>query len=202
MPARTTPRWNHNIAYHRFVLASMPQRCRTALDIGCGDGMLALQLAARAGSVIGVDPDPASIRAAREQSAGHANVSFMEGDFLSVPLAEGGLDFVSAVASLHHMPIEPALSRAGRLLSPGGKLAVVGLARAGSPVDYMFGAAGVAASRAVRVRRGWWEHSAPTTDPSDTYDEVRRLAHETLAGCTFRRRLYFRYTITWTRPNP
>src|ERR1035438_1423379 len=37
---RTGP-WNHNIHYHDVVLRSVPPRCRRALDVGCGQGLLA-----------------------------------------------------------------------------------------------------------------------------------------------------------------
>jgi hypothetical protein len=30
-------RWNHNIHYHRLVLAAVPPGSRTALDVGCGE---------------------------------------------------------------------------------------------------------------------------------------------------------------------
>ncbi|MDQ6782291.1 MAG: methionine biosynthesis protein MetW [Actinomycetota bacterium] len=37
-------RWNHNIHYHRLILDSVPAGARDALDVGCGEGMLARRL--------------------------------------------------------------------------------------------------------------------------------------------------------------
>ncbi|MEV7068921.1 hypothetical protein AB0N97_40055 [Streptomyces collinus] len=51
----TDPYWNHNVHHHRAVLAAVPDGCRTALDAGCGDGLLTRKPAARSVSVTGVD---------------------------------------------------------------------------------------------------------------------------------------------------
>ena len=60
--------------------------------------------------------------------------------------------------------------------------------------------AATATSRVVRRFRGEWESPAPTVwPPPHTYAEVRSLAERVLPGARFRRHLYFRYSITWTR---
>lgn len=38
-------RWNLNIHYHRVAVEAIPAGARTALDVGSGDGVLALDLA-------------------------------------------------------------------------------------------------------------------------------------------------------------
>jgi ubiquinone/menaquinone biosynthesis C-methylase UbiE len=30
--------WNHNVHYHRVIFESIPDRCDSALDVGCGTG--------------------------------------------------------------------------------------------------------------------------------------------------------------------
>ncbi|MFH9004272.1 class I SAM-dependent methyltransferase [Streptomyces afghaniensis] len=62
------PYWNHNVHHHPAVLAAVPDGCGTALDAGCGDGLLARKLAVRAASVTGVDRSPEMIKLAREQA--------------------------------------------------------------------------------------------------------------------------------------
>lgn len=50
------PRWNHNLHYHRVILAAVPAGARRSLDVGCGVGMLARDLrrvVARAAGAIG-----------------------------------------------------------------------------------------------------------------------------------------------------
>jgi hypothetical protein len=33
--------WNHNVHYQPAILAAVPANCGQALEVGCGDGMLA-----------------------------------------------------------------------------------------------------------------------------------------------------------------
>ena len=40
----------------------------------------------------------------------------------------------------------------------------------------------------------------PLRDPIMTNGEVRRAAARLLPGARFRRRLWFRYTLVWTKP--
>jgi hypothetical protein len=40
-------RWNHDIHYHPVVLAAVPEGCRRALDVGCGEGQLTRELQPR-----------------------------------------------------------------------------------------------------------------------------------------------------------
>src|SRR4051812_33906155 len=59
------PAWNRNIHYHDIVLAAVPPRCRRALDVGCGDGRLASELAEVCGEVIGLDNHAPTLARAR-----------------------------------------------------------------------------------------------------------------------------------------
>jgi deazaflavin-dependent oxidoreductase (nitroreductase family) len=192
--------WNHNIAYHDVVLAWMPDRCGTALDVGCGDGRLVRAIAGHAGLVTGIDTDHASIEQARALGKGCDNVRFIEGDFLTEPFDDSQFDLITAVATLHHMPLDRALTRAKQLLAPGGVLVIVGCARPSGLLDLAYDIAGSVANKVATRRRGYWQHDAPINDPTTSYTEVRRIAGSQLPGHTYRRRLYFRYTITWTRP--
>ncbi|MEV7322908.1 class I SAM-dependent methyltransferase [Streptomyces sp. NPDC093970] len=72
--------WNHNVHYHPVVLDAVPPGCRAALDVGCGDGLLATALAARAESVTGVDRSAEMIRLAQKRDD-PGNVTFLEGDY-------------------------------------------------------------------------------------------------------------------------
>ena len=49
--------WNHNVHYQPVILRAVPPRCGPALDVGCGDGMLACRLAERCTEVTGIDRD-------------------------------------------------------------------------------------------------------------------------------------------------
>ena len=192
--------WNHNIHYHAVLLARLPQPCRHALDVGCGDGMFVRDLAARAARVTGIDTQAESIGRARELNANLTNVALVHDDFLFHPFDAGAFDFVSAVASLHHMELEPALERMKELLRPGGTLGVIGLARTRTPRDLGYDVTGALLTRAHRVRRGYWEHSAPVAAPTTSYGQVRRAATGILPGCQYRRHALWRYSLLWTKP--
>jgi SAM-dependent methyltransferase len=198
--------WNHNVHYHPLLLGAVPEPCRKALDIGCGDGLLARRLAGRADAVTGVDISGEMIRLAREQSAGLDNVTFVEADLLGEeqePLRPGAYDFVSAVAVIHHVPFAPALQAIERLLAPGGRTVVVGLARNASPLDWMLGAAGLPAAWWHARRNGGKIDPAgmPMTMPAMGWGEVRREARRLLPGCRFRRHRLWRYSLTWDKPD-
>ncbi|MEU0332665.1 class I SAM-dependent methyltransferase [Streptomyces sp. NPDC006193] len=200
------PYWNHNVHYHRTVLAAVPEGCRTALDAGCGDGLLALRLAARAGTVTGADRSPEMIRQARARHSGAGwprNVTFIEADHLDpASLPEGAYDFVSAVAVVHHAPFEEAIGALSRLVAPGGRLVVVGLARNHTFGDRLVSGCGLPASLLYARLHGGKRGPAgmPAEDPPQHWGEVREAARRLLPGCRYRRRLLWRWTAVWDKP--
>lgn len=192
-------RWNHNIHYHPLVLAAVPPGARTALDVGCGEGMLARDLRAVVPSVTGIDLDGPSIALAR--AADGDGVEYVEGDFLTHPFPPGSFDVVASIAVLHHVDTAAGLERMRELLRPGGVLVVVGLPRTRLPHDIPYELAGAVAHRWYRVRRGYWQHSAPTAwPPPDTFAQVRRTAERVLPGVRARRHVLWRYSLLWTKP--
>jgi SAM-dependent methyltransferase len=197
----TDPYWNHNVHYHRLVLDAVPEGCGTALDVGCGDGLLARKLALKALSVTGVDRSPEMIRQARAQATG--NVTFLEGDYLDEPpLTEGKYDFVSAVAVIHHTRFEDAVGSLVRLLAPGGRLVIVGMAYNKTALDWVISGCGLPASRLNALLRGGKRNPSgmPVEDSAMHWGEVRRAARRLLPGSRFRRRLLWRYTLVWDKP--
>jgi ubiquinone/menaquinone biosynthesis C-methylase UbiE len=190
--------WNHNTHYHRLVLRAMPADAARVLDVGCGEGDLLADLADVAPVVVGVDADAAILeRAARTAPS----AELIHGDFLSVPLEPGSFDLVAAIASMHHMDFDAALGRARGLLRPGGVLVVVGLAQPTELMDRIFEAVGGVATRALRWIVGYKDVLAPTIWPPPlSYAECRRVALTALPGATFRRRVFFRYSLVWTKP--
>ena len=61
--------WNHNVHYQSIILGAVPPGCGPALDVGCGDGVLAGRLAERCAQVTGIDRDRRMIALARAQAA-------------------------------------------------------------------------------------------------------------------------------------
>jgi SAM-dependent methyltransferase len=204
VPAAPAP-WDHNSHYHRVVFQAVPDRCDSALDVGCGTGRLTRELRRVIPRVTGIDRDEQSISVARARDAA-GDIDYRCADFLDLPLRPGGFGLVTAVASLHHMNTAAALTRMREQLRPGGVLVIVGLARDGwSPVDLAFEVPAAANLRIQRVRH----RSRPGPDgyqppivwpPAETYRQVRRLAGTLLPGMRYRRHLLWRYSICWVKP--
>ncbi len=179
---------------------AVPQRCGAAVDVGCGDGLLACKLAGRCAAVTGIDRDEKMIAAARERGRDVPGVCFVQADFLAYPLDEASFDFACANTALHHMDFGAALGKMARILRPGGRLAVVGLAANGSPADWAAGAAGIPAGLWYKRTRGEGNPGAPVMEPDMTWSQVRSAASRLLPGARYRRHLLWRYSVTWVKP--
>ena len=164
------------------------------------DGLLACKLAARCAAVTGIDRDETMIAAARERGRAIPAVSFVLADFLAYPVEDASLDFACANTALHHMDFGAALAKMARILRPGGRLAVVGLAANGSPADWVTGAAGIPANLWYRHTRGEGYPGAPVMAPDMTWSQVRSIAGRLLPGASYRRHLLWRYSVTWAKP--
>jgi SAM-dependent methyltransferase len=191
--------WNCNIHYHDDVLAAVPTGCRRALDVGCGDGLLAGELAGRCGEVVGIDRDAPAIARARAKYC-RSNLRFVEADVISHTFEAASFDFIASIATLHHLPLGPALERFSQLLRPGGVLSVVGLYRLRTLADFSYACAAIPMSWWWRLTRTYEEVAAPTRDPEQTLQEIARSVDSVLPGATLERRLLFRYSLVWRKP--
>ncbi|HMO50309.1 MAG TPA: metalloregulator ArsR/SmtB family transcription factor [Kiritimatiellia bacterium] len=104
---------------------------RDVVDLGAGEGELALLLARFAGSVTAVDQSKAMLRqvAARAEEAGlSAVVRVCRADLEALPLEDGSADVALLSQALHHAAQpEKAVREAGRILRSGGQLIVLDL---------------------------------------------------------------------------
>jgi 2-polyprenyl-3-methyl-5-hydroxy-6-metoxy-1,4-benzoquinol methylase len=192
-------RWNHNTHYHPLALRLAPH-ARSALDVGCGEGLLVRRLrAAGVPRVTGVDLDATQVDLARAASAGDDGVTYVVGDALEVLDGER-FDLVTCYATLHHLPLHDGLRRLAARTAPGGRLVVVGLAGVRTPADVALSAAAVPVAAVVDRARRVWDHGATVTDPREGYGEVRDAARDLLPGVRWRRHLYWRYSLTWQAP--
>lgn len=186
-------RWNHNVHYHRLILAAIPRGASRALDVGCGEGTLCRALRAHVPHVVGIDLDQASL--AQASSAG-GDIEYLHGDFPTQSFGAQPFDLIACVATLHHMDIDAGLARMRDLLRPGGVLVIVGVARR-SRADICYDAVGFFAHRLWKLRRGYWQHPSPIADPTHTYRQLRKIIRGALPGARFRRHMLFRYSVIW-----
>jgi SAM-dependent methyltransferase len=201
--ARRHPGWNLNIHYHQVVLDAVFPDAVTALDVGCGDGLLAFDLADRGLQVTGLDTDEASIE--RAQSCQHVGdqTQFVVGDLLSCPFEPESFDVVASIAMLHHIDAERGIRRMRELVRAGGVLVIVGFARPSTVADRVRALVGTVWKRSAQLTGRYWEHQAPVAWPPPlSSKEMAALVQRELPGATYRNVLSNRYTVVWKRDVP
>jgi len=101
------------------------------LDVGCGTGTLAIEVARRVGTtgrVVGVDPSPAQIERARAKAARrHVPIAFQIGVIEQLPFPDQRFDVVLSTLMMHHLPASlkrQGLAEIARVLKVGGRLVI------------------------------------------------------------------------------
>ena len=97
------------------------------VDVGCGNGSLARELAHRGATLLGLEPDAGQIDNACLDFAG-AHAQFAAGSADALPIGDDTVDGVLFVRSLHHVPVrrmDAALREARRVLKSSGFLLVI-----------------------------------------------------------------------------
>ncbi|MEU0533366.1 class I SAM-dependent methyltransferase [Amycolatopsis tolypomycina] len=198
--------FNHNDHYHPLLLDLLPPGPGIALDVGCGTGRFARRLAATGMAVEAVDVSAAMVEAAAGLgSPGPGEIVYRQADVTTDALPEAHYDYISCLASLHHMPFE-TVAKLRRALVPGGVLVVLTPARPSSPADWAREVAAVplnALARLVvyageRLNGGGDDGPlAPTLFRFPTIAELRRESARLLPGSTVRPLLFWRTLITY-----
>jgi SAM-dependent methyltransferase len=198
--------FDHNDRYHWLLLRQVPAGCRTALDVGCGTGRFARRLARRGIRVDAIDRSAEVIEAARAAGGG---VRYLLADVTNVELPAGRYDYVSCLASIHHVPFA-TVTGLREALAPGGVLAILGCYRQRTPADYAVTLAAAPLNAAARVAVAALERArpggtgdlpqAPVRPAAMTLGQVREQAAALLPGCAVRRLLLWRYLLVWRRP--
>ena len=101
-------------------------------DLGAGEGTFSQLLAQSAKRVIAVDNSEKMVEFGSKLARDHAllNLEFRLGSMEALPLADGEVDLAFFSQSLHHA-LHPAraVAEAWRILRPGGRIAILDLAR-------------------------------------------------------------------------
>lgn len=112
--------WHYRDSF--FELVPPPAIGESTLDVGCGEGRVSRDLAARGHRVTSVDTATTLLAAAREA---HPEGCYLHADAADLPFAADSFDLVLAYNMLMDVPDVPAAVREmGRVLRPGGKLCV------------------------------------------------------------------------------
>ena len=101
------------------------------LDVGCGTGTLAIEVArlvGLTGHVAGIDPGAEQIARARAKAARHnLLIDFQIGVIEQLPFSDQAFDVVFSTLMMHHLPAplkRQGLSEIARVLKPGGRLVI------------------------------------------------------------------------------
>lgn len=93
------------------------------IDVGCGSGRWAAEVAPRVGRLICVDASPAAVDVARANLAGVPNCEVLVASVADLPVADASLDFAYSLGVLHHVPdTAAAIASCARTLKPGAPL--------------------------------------------------------------------------------
>jgi FkbM family methyltransferase len=97
------------------------------LDLGCGAGQLAVPLAAHAGEVVAMDPNPRMLDHARERAADAdvANLIYCEGSDAALGSLDGPFRLTTMGRAFHWMDQERTLEHLHDLTEPDGGVAIV-----------------------------------------------------------------------------
>lgn len=190
--------WNHNAAYHKWLVRIAAEHPGGVLDVGCGEGLLAQRLAPVARSVTAIDPDTGAIERARARVAALPNVTVAQSSFAAFDPGPQRFGVITFVATLHHMDLCASLAKARALLAPNGTLAVVGLARNQTIGDWITSGLRLPVVRvAGALHRETRDIGVVVAEPRESLDEIRRTAAQILPGVSIRRGLYYRYLLRW-----
>ncbi len=129
--------WGFNVAGYRYqrlkyekLLAMLPVRpYESALDIGCGLGLLTRRLAGRADSVLGVELSSVGVENARQLSGEYANITYQQGDVRGLACSlDRQFDLIVLADVLYYLTplsdetLKSVAEGIGGLLKPGGVL--------------------------------------------------------------------------------
>ncbi|HXI84111.1 MAG TPA: methyltransferase domain-containing protein [Verrucomicrobiae bacterium] len=199
-----------------FFLSHLPQRRCRVLDVGCGTGILAKELARHFQTVVAIDISEPMLAIARGKRAA-ANIEYRRTDADQLVLEEK-FDAIVSHTTFHHLEDVPrTLSVLKTALEPDGRLILVdnvvrwpfldrhtplrnALSCLRFPPDALrHGLLPAWRLFRFRVSRSWLAHMA--TDRFLSADEFRNTYGQLLPGASFTRLKYF-MGVVWQVPGP
>ncbi|MDO4192700.1 MAG: class I SAM-dependent methyltransferase [Erysipelotrichaceae bacterium] len=190
--------WNHNSAYYPWVKKKTAD-CHTILDVGCGDGSLALFLDDGVKKIVGIDTDSYSIGKALLEKNGE-NLTFTCCSFENY-IPDMKFDAIVFAASIHHMDMTQALKKARSLLSSSGKILIVGIAKPSTITDWALEIFRVLPSKILSALHHM--HTSEELKLTTSYDfsemnVIRSIVRKELPGAEIHYGLHYRYLVEWS----
>ena len=116
------------VAAARFVVEAAGALCGTALDVGTGKGLLAIELAHQGLEVVSIDVDDQERGLARllgDEAGVASRITFDTGDAARLPYADGRFGCVAMMDVLHHLAEPgPVLREMARVVEVGGVILI------------------------------------------------------------------------------
>jgi ubiquinone/menaquinone biosynthesis C-methylase UbiE len=149
------------------------------------------------------------IEIAKEQSHAYHNIDFQVADVMTREFSPEQFACIASIATLHHLPLEPVLSKMKRALRSNGMLLVLDLFKAESFAEFASMLWAVPVDRILKLiknghiresaeaRAAWAEHGR--TDQYLRLSQVRRACAEILPNAQLKRHLLWRYSIVWKK---
>ena len=202
--------WTANNHYHNFILKHVPQNCENALEVGCGTGAFARQLAQRSQRVTALDLSSEMIRVARARSTPFDNLEFELADAMTWNFPRSHFDFICSIATLHHLEQRELFVKMRDGLKPRGVLVILDLVESSGVVERLADVIGFGVSSCLRlihngrlqppaaVRTAWEQHGKH--DSYATVEQMRGLVADILPGANVRRHLLWRYSLVYQKP--
>jgi ubiquinone/menaquinone biosynthesis C-methylase UbiE len=187
------PDWPGEIDFYQALASEVHAQRRGVLEVACGTGRVAIQLAKLGGDVVGLDLSPAMLALAREKSAAVKNVRWIQADMTSFDLGEA-FGLVIIPAHSFQFMLTPAdqlscLESISRHLAPGGSIVIhVDHQDVEWLGDLMKGKAGVhekagqfihpMTGRSIQCFRSWsYEPSTQTASAHTIWQETNAEGH-------------------------
>ncbi|MCX6353707.1 MAG: methyltransferase domain-containing protein [Candidatus Aureabacteria bacterium] len=113
-----------NTSYREVVdtlmnLTTPRSRC---IELGCGSGTYAIELASKGRDCIGSDYSPSALRItrAKAKSLYGIDITLAGADIYTIPFKDGSFDMVFSDGVIEHLEVPKALEEMKRILKPGG----------------------------------------------------------------------------------
>ena len=128
IPFTQLPEHSNQYEFELIVELAKPQKGDTVLDVACGPGIVACELAKFVSHVTGIDITPAMIEQAKQMQKERKlnNITWKIGDIITLPFDNSSFSLVITRYSFHHLLNPPkVLDEMIRVCKPDGRIVII-----------------------------------------------------------------------------